>query len=401
MTKPAVSAEVAVVGGGPSGLIAALALAAAGADTILLAPPAAPDRRTTALLDGSVRVLDALGVWARLEPHTAPFAHLRLIDATSRLIRAPEVMFDADELGLEAFGYNIENEILRRELRIAAANAKGLRIIEETVTEVAPDDSGVTLKLASGEERVQLVAAADGRNSICRKAAGIETERRELPQTALAMNLRHTRPHRGISTEFHTESGPFTLVPLAGDHSSLVWVLEPDEAAALLQLDDAALSLAIEKRAHSILGKMEIESGRGAFPLAIETARRFADRRIALIGEAGHVLPPIGAQGLNLGIRDAATIAELVADARRAGADLGGTDLTVTYDERRRPDVRSRALAVELMNRSLLTDFLPVHALRGIGLEIISRFGFLRRQLMQAGLGQSDDAPRLARGEAL
>lgn len=401
MAKRAVSAEAAVVGGGPSGLIAALALAQAGADTILLAPPVAPDRRTTALLDGSVRVLDALGVWARLEPSTAPLVHLRLIDATSHLIRAPEVMFDAAELGLEAFGYNIENEILRRELRTAAANAKNLRIVEETVAAVAPDESGVTLRLTNGEERVILVAAADGRNSICRKAAGIETERRELPQTALAMNLRHARPHRGISTEFHTESGPFTLVPLAGDRSSLVWVVEPDEAAALMRLDDAALSLEIEKRAHSILGKMEIESGRGAFPLAIEIARRFAAQRIALVGEVGHVLPPIGAQGLNLGIRDVAAIAELVADARRASEDLGGTDLLVTYDERRRPDVRSRALAVELMNRSLLSDFLPVHALRGIGLELVSRFGFLRRKLMQAGLGQSDDAPRLARGETL
>ena len=401
MAKPALTAEVAVVGGGPSGLIAALALAQAGADTLLFAPPAGPDRRTTALLDGSVRVLNALGVWARLEPHSAALQHLRLIDATRRLIRAPEVMFDAAELGLAAFGYNIENEILRRELAAAAAKTQNLRIVAEAVAAVTPDESGVTLEFAGGKARVQLIAAADGRHSICRAAAGIATERRELPQTALAMNLRHARPHRGISTEFHTESGPFTLVPLAGERSSLVWVVEPDEAAALMQFDDAALSLEIEKRAFSILGKMEIESGRGAFALAIEIAKRFAQRRIALVGEAGHLLPPIGAQGLNLGIRDAATIAELVAEARRAGEDAGGDGVLSAYDERRRADVRSRALAVELMNRSLLTDFLPVHALRGIGLELIARFGFLRRRLMREGLGERDDAPRLARGEAL
>ena len=401
MAKPALTAEVAVVGGGPSGLIAALALAQAGADTLLFAPPAVPDRRTTALLDGSVRVLNALGVWARLEPHSAALQHLRLIDATRRLIRAPEVMFDAAELGLAAFGYNIENEILRRELAAAAAKTQNLRIVAEAVAAVTPDESGVTLEFAGGKARVQLIAAADGRHSICRAAAGIATERRELPQTALAMNLRHARPHRGISTEFHTESGPFTLVPLAGERSSLVWVVEPDEAAALMQFDDAALSLEIEKRAFSILGKMEIESGRGAFALAIEIAKRFAQRRIALVGEAGHLLPPIGAQGLNLGIRDAATIAELVAQARRAGEDAGGDGVLSAYDERRRADVRSRALAVELMNRSLLTDFLPVHALRGIGLELIARFGFLRRRLMREGLGERDDAPRLARGEAL
>jgi 2-octaprenyl-6-methoxyphenol hydroxylase len=180
-----------------------------------------------------------------------------------------------------------------------------------------------------------------------------------------------------------------------------VWVVEPDEAEDLLARDDAALAFEIERRAFSILGKMEIESGRGAFALAIEIAKRFAERRIVLVGEAGHVLPPIGAQGLNLGIRDAATIAELVADARRAGTDAGGDEVLTAYDERRRPDIRSRALAVEMMNRSLLTDFLPVHAVRGLGLELVARFGFLRRRLMQAGLGQSDDAPRLARGEAL
>jgi len=133
----------------------------------------------------------------------------------------------------------------------------------------------------------------------------------------------------------------------------------------------------------------------------VASAKRFAARRIALVGEAGHLLPPIGAQGLNLGIRDAATIAELVAEARRAGEDAGGDGVLSAYDERRRADVRSRALAVELMNRSLLTDFLPVHALRGIGLELIARFGFLRRRLMREGLGERDDAPRLARGEAL
>jgi 2-octaprenyl-6-methoxyphenol hydroxylase len=147
---------------------------------------------------------------------------------------------------------------------------------------------------------------------------------------------------------------------------------------------------------------MEVDGPRAAFPLSIEIARRFADRRIVLVGEAGHLLPPIGAQGLNLGIRDAATIAELVADARRAGADLGGREILEAYEMRRRPDVQARAIAVEAMNRSLLSDFLPVHALRGVGLELASRVGFFRRALMQQGLGPQDSsAPRLARGEAL
>jgi 2-octaprenyl-6-methoxyphenol hydroxylase len=395
-------AEIAVVGGGPSGLVAALALAQSGAETVLFAPPPPQDRRTTALLDGSVRVLAALGIWPALLPQAAPLMRLRLVDATRRLIRAPEVLFEADELGLEAFGYNIENETLRRELRAAAERQPNLRIVEAAVTAVEPGAVAVALRAGETTLSVKLVVAADGRNSPCRKAAGIATDRREFPQSALAVNLRHSRPHGNISTEFHTESGPFTLVPLPGERSSLVWVQDPENARAMLALDDTALGREIEKRAHSMLGRMEPEPGRGSFPLAIEIARTLARDRIALVGEAGHVLPPIGAQGLNLGIRDAATIAELAADASRAGEDPGGDAVMDAYEARRRPDLRKRALAVELMNRSLLSDFLPVHALRGFGLDLAARFGFFRRTLMREGLGPDDaDAPRLARGEAI
>lgn len=401
--KMAFSGQVAVVGGGPSGLVAAIALAGAGVETLLFAPPPpGPDRRTTALLDGSVRTLETLGIWSAITPQTAPLARLRLVDGTRRLIRAPEVLFNAGELGLEAFGYNIENELLRSALWTAAAKLPALRMVEKSVTEVIPGSESVTLHAGARAELVRLVVAADGRNSICGKAAGIATTKRNFPQVALTMNLSHSRPHKNISTEFHTETGPFTLVPLPGDRSSLVWVVDPEEAQALIALDDAALAEEIERRAHSILGAMRIESARGSFPLSLDLAERFGASRIALVGEAGHLLPPIGAQGLNLGIRDAATIAELVTDAVRSGDDPGSDEVLAEYEARRRPDVKKRALAVEYMNRSLLSDFLPVHALRGLGLDLASRFGFVRRALMQEGLGpRNESAPRLARGETL
>jgi 2-octaprenyl-6-methoxyphenol hydroxylase len=327
---------------------------------------------------------------------------LRLVDGTRRLVRAPELTFEAEDVGLEAFGHNIENEILRGVLRKAAAAQPDLRILDVPVDEVSLADNGARLRAGGREERLRLVVAADGRNSICRRAANISTDRREFPQTALALNLRHSRPHRETSTEFHTESGPFTLVPLPGNRSSLVWVVRSEQAGALLKLDDASLSIEIERGAHSILGEMQVDGPRASFPLSVEIAQRFAGRRVALVGEAGHLLPPIGAQGLNLGIRDAATIAELVVDARRAGADVGAPAVLDAYDARRRTDVRMRALAVELMNRPLLTDFLPVHAMRGLGLELAGRFGFVRRAMMRGGLGpREDEAPRLARGESL
>ena len=232
---------------------------------------------------------------------------------------------------------------------------------------VTSDPAGVTIKLADGAAaRVRLVIGADGQRSLCRAAAGIATDRRAYPQTALTLNLTHGRPHQDTATEFHTESGPFTLVPLPGRRSSLVCVLEPARAAALAAMTDAELSVEIERRAHSLFGKMSVEPGRGVFPLAVETAHSFARHRIALVGEAAHVVPPIGAQGLNLGLRDAATLAEIVADARRQDVDIGSPGVLARYDAQRRADVTSRKIAIDLLNRSLLTDFFPVQGVRGL-----------------------------------
>jgi|KBSSwiStaDraftv2_1062776.scaffolds.fasta_scaffold155699_1 2-octaprenyl-6-methoxyphenol hydroxylase len=395
------SVEVAVVGGGPAGLTAAVALAAAGVETALIAKAPPADNRTTALWSASVAAMEALDVWPLCRDDSAPLTAIRLIDDTRRLIRAPEVTFEAHEIGLDAFGHNIANRHLVAALDQRAAALPSLRRIEATVTSVEPHGRGVTIRLDDGAAIVaRLVVGADGRKSLCREAAGIATDRRDYPQAALTLNLTHTRPHNGISTEFHTESGPFTLVPLPGLRSSLVCVTEPDEAERLAALDAAALSAEIERRAHSILGKVQAEDGRGLFPLSVETARAFGAQRIALAGEAAHVIPPIGAQGLNLGLRDVATISELVVEARRDGRDVGGDDLLARYDRLRRADVSRRTVAVDMLNRSLLSDFLPVQASRGLGMYLIDRIAPLRRALMREGV-QPATQPRLMRGEAL
>jgi len=395
------SVEVAVVGGGPAGLTAAVALAAAGVETALISKTPPPDNRTTALWSASVAAMEALEAWPLCQADSAPLTAIRLIDDTRRLIRAPEVTFEAREIGLAAFGHNIANRHLVAALDQRAAGLPSLRRIEAAVTAVEPDDTGVTIRLDNGAAiEARLVVGADGRKSLCRQAAAIGTDRRDYPQAALTLNLAHARPHNGISTEFHTESGPFTLVPLPGLRSSLVCVTEPDEAEQLAALDAVALSAEIERRAHSILGKMEVEDGRGLFPLGVETARSFAARRIALTGEAAHVIPPIGAQGLNLGLRDVATICELVVEAKRDGRDAGGDDLLARYDRMRRADVTGRTVAVDMLNRSLLSDFLPVQASRGLGLYLIDRIAPLRRALMREGVEPAAQ-PRLMRGEAL
>ena len=393
--------EVAVVGVGPAGLTAAIALAAAGIETALIARAPPADNRTTALLSGSVAALAALGVWPLCQKQSAALTSIRLIDDTPRLIRAPEVVFEAAEIGLEAFGHNIENRHLIAALDRRAAALPQLMRINAMVAAVEPGDAGVTIRLDDGGDiSARLIVGADGRRSLCRAAAGIVTERKEYPQAALTLNLGHARPHNGVSTEFHTKSGPFTLVPLPGLRSSLVCVVEPDESEQLAALDSAALSNEIERRAHSIFGKMTAEDGRGLFPLGSEIAQNFAARRIALVGEAAHIIPPIGAQGLNLGLRDAATIGELVVEAHRAGGDVGSADVLARYERMRRADVTSRAFAVDALNRSLLTDFLPVQGLRGLGLYLIDRIVPLKRALMREGVEPALQ-PRLMRGEAL
>jgi 2-octaprenyl-6-methoxyphenol hydroxylase len=392
------TAEIAVVGGGPAGLVTALALATAGVDTLLVAPPVEPDHRTTALLAGSVAALEALAVWPACLPHAAPLRRIRLIDDTGRLLRAPEVLFDAGEIGLEAFGHNIENKHLIAALEARAAALRLPRIAGAAVA-VTADAEGAMIEHGDGEARVRLVIGADGQRSLCRKAAGIGSSRRAYPQIALTLNLAHDRGHDETSTEFHAAAGPFTLVPLPGRRSSLVCVTDPDSAEALAAMDDAALASEIERRAHSLLGKMSAEPGRGIFPLAVERADTFARGRIALVGEAAHVVPPIGAQGLNLGLRDAATIAEIVADARRQGGDVGGTEVTARYDRQRRADVMGRTIAVDFLNRSLLTDFLPAQGARGLSLYLVDRIGPLRRALMREGTTPAAAKPRLMRGE--
>lgn len=402
-TPPRHQVEVAVIGGGPAGLTAAIALAGAGVPTALVTGrPAAVDHRTTALLAGSVNALEGIGVWPRCRAQAAALRVVRIIDDTDRLWRAPEVRFDAAEIGLEAFGWNIENRHLVAALAARASEMPGLVRIDDLASAVEIGDAAVTVALAAGGTlTARLIVAADGRRSLCRTAAGIETSARSYPQTALTFNLAHARPHCDISTELHTPHGPFTLVPLPGQRSSLVCVVSPDEAERIAALDTAELNGEIERRSHSILGKLTVEAGHGAFPLAIETARRFAARRVALIGEAGHVIPPIGAQGLNLGLRDAATIGELAVAARRDGADVGAADVINAYDRMRRADVTSRTTAVDLLNRTLLSELLPAQGARGLGLYLLDRIGPLRRAMMREGVAPRMSEPRLMRGEAL
>jgi 2-octaprenyl-6-methoxyphenol hydroxylase len=391
MNDTSATYDVAVVGGGPAGLSAAIALAQAGAKTALIARRAPyADNRTTALLGASVDFLQSLDVWPRCRDNAAALQAMRLVDDTGRLIRAPEVRFSADEIGLDEFGYNIENRLLMAALEERAAELATLTRFDDEADTVSPSDAEVTIRTGEGKSlSARLVAGADGRQSLCREAAGIAVTRRDLKQAALTFNVSHSRPHRNISTEFHTPQGPCVFVPLPGDRSSIVWVSAPKEAERLKSLSDDELSQAAEAQSHSILGRLQVEPGRHVFPLAIERPRQFAKARVALVGEAAHVIPPIGAQGLNMGLRDAADLADLVRDAMALGEDPGSPQAMIRYDSTRRADVLSRTFAIDIANRSLLSDFVPMQSLRAAGLHLIGSFGPLRRIAMREGLAPS------------
>src|SRR5882762_4163536 len=390
--------DAAVIGGGPAGLTAAIALAATGARCALLARRAPyADNRTTALLGASADLLERLDVWPRCRDKAAALQTMRLVDDTGRLIRAPEVRFSSDEIGLEQFGYNIDNRSLIAALEERAAELSNLTRYDDEAATIEPDDAEVSIRTSQGQVlTARLVIGADGRQSPSRAAAGIEVRRRDLHQSALTFNIAHSHPHKNISTEFHTPQGPCVFVPLPGNRCSVVWVAAPKEAERLIALSDDELSDAAETQSHSILGRIKIEPGRHLFPLAIEQPGQFAKARVALLGEAAHVVPPIGAQGLNMGLRDAADIADIVRDAMLSGLDPGSPQMLKRYDSARRTDIASRTFAIDVANRSLLSDFLPMQTLRAAGLHLIGAIGPLRRIAMREGLAPSWRSTRRA-----
>jgi len=387
--------DVLVAGAGPAGLAAACLAAIDGRRVALLAPDAAAaDPRTVALMAPSLRLFEHIGIWpGSLQQQTTPLRRLRLVDDTGSRFKAPAITFDPAEIGEDVFGWNFPLGLLIPVLHARAAELGVVFIAGEARAARAAFDSVVAEDAQGRTHEARVLLAADGRTSVLRESAAIRTMAWSYDQVALATSFAHTGPHDGISTEYHKPAGPFTTVPLPGNHSSLVWMERPARAAALMALPDSELAREIHLASHGDLGLISDTGPRRLFPMQGMVAREFAKNRTLLIGEAAHVVPPIGAQGLNMSLRDAAQAAELMADHD----DPGHPDVLHGYDLLRRRDVQPRQQAIDLMNRSLLSGFMALETGRAASLALLSAFAPLRRYVMRQGLAPVAGLPRIMR----
>ena len=399
--------DAAVVGAGPAGLAAALGLAATGLNVVIVDSGAAEpvpaaskrDFRTAALFGCNINLLHNLGVWPLVAAASAPLRAIRIVDAGGTLLRAPEILFRAQDLGLTELGWNIPNAALVQGL---ASLARGSPRIEVQYgapvvgVDVAADH--VVLRLQTGRSVLAgLVVGADGRRSICRAAAGITVRTWPYDQTAVIARFEHSRSHDDVSTELHCQAGPCTTVPLPGRQSSLVWVERPAVAARLATMAPASFRAALEDRLDGLLGTLGEPVGRATFPLSGLTADHLARNRVALVGEAAHVMPPIGAQGLNAGLSDVAALVDVVGQAFARGDDVGSSVVLAAYAATRDTDIKRRISAIDVLNRSLTSSILPVSLLRGAGLHALAALPSLRRRLMREGLAPPGPLPPLQR----
>lgn len=400
--------DVLVSGGGVAGLAAAAAFGAAGFATLCVDPEApvterdAPgsDLRTTALLQPSVELLARAGLWARLAPHASELWTMRIVDASGPggAVRAARD-FVATDISDRPFGWNLPNWLLRREMLAHLATLPAVRFRQGVATARLLTREGAAIVTLSDGTTVEarLVVAADGRDSPLREALGIGARTIRYGQKALAFAVTHPVPHGGVSTEIHRAGGPFTLVPLPDlegrPSSAVVWMERGPEALRLAALPEPAFEAAMTERSAGVLGPLALASRRTVWPIIARIADRFAGERTALVAEAAHVVPPIGAQGLNMSLADLRLLLELAAAAPEA---LGSAEMLTAYDRRRRPEVCARIAGIDLLNRASMAGAAPFTGLRARGLGLLHDLAPLRRTVMRLGLGARGGAAAAA-----
>jgi 2-octaprenyl-6-methoxyphenol hydroxylase len=402
--------EVLVVGGGLVGLTLGLALAKGGLETVVvdsLDPKSVVDARfdgrVSAVAYASCRLFEALNLWTQVESVAQPILDIVVSDGTIRGGASPLFLhFDHREVGVP-LGQLIENRHLRLAQQVIAPRATALRLLAPaSVKRVSFHSGRIEAEVSTGEHiRASLCIAADGRDSPLREQAGIKTIGWSYPQHGIVTTVEHERPHQGIAQEYFLPSGPFAILPMVGNRSSLVWTEREDLAPHMMKLDQSRFAEEVRARFTDYLGHVTPVGPRWSYPLSLHLARTYVAPRLVLAGDAAHGIHPIAGQGLNLGLRDVAALAEILVDAARLGLDTGAPNILDRYERWRRFDNVVLAASTDALNWLFSNDIAPVRAVRDIGLSITDKIPPLRRFFMRHAGGDIGDLPRLLKGEAL
>lgn len=383
--------EVFISGAGIAGLTLALKLAQAGIKTTIADPvkPEVPDKvimgtRTCAIMNTLLPLLDDIGVLNKVLRYSAPLKQLKIIDG------AKTACFSAKEIGEERFSLNIPNSILKNSLLGIAKKQSNLTCcFGSALQNFVLSPSGVSLSLGNGKTiETKLIIGADGYFSTVREKAGIKITSHDYMQQAHTCRLSHSKPHGNISTEIYYEDGPFTLVPLSGNTSSLVWLERDENAGKTLKFSREKFVKTLQEKSQNILGTLELLDGPQSFPIRAMIAKKLYDERLILIAEAAHALSPVGAQGLNTSLRDIQVLSNLIIETHRLGLDIGSFLLGENYQKQRQHDIKTRYAGVDGLNRVIATKHPLLKSVRGSALSIINDNEVLRKMALKTGFGK-------------
>ena len=408
-TAMAKSQGIVIGGGGLAGLSLALALRQGLGPEIpvIVADPAfavrpSRDQRASAIVAACRRLFETLGVWGEVAPTAQPILDMVVTDSKLQDATRPAFLtFTGEVEAGEPFAHMVENRHLIDALT-NHAEASGVELRSDTVAAYEANDDGVQVVFGGGDiVSARLLAAADGARSKLRQRAGIATHGWDYDQAAIVVTVGHERDHEGRAEEHFLPAGPFAILPLTGRRSSLVWTEQPKEAARIVALGADEFKAELETRFGLHLGELDVLDRPRTFPLGYFVARSFIADRLALIGDAAHVIHPIAGQGLNMGLKDVAALAEVVVDAARLGTDFGGAAVLENYQRWRRFDTMAMGLATNVLNGMFSNDFAPLRAVRDIGLGLVDRMPPLKSAFIRQAAGLTGEVPRLLRGEVL
>lgn len=403
--------DIIIGGAGYVGLATALSIASGAPDLKIVVADAAPqdvwenDGRASAIAAAAERMLEALGCWKDIAPHAQPINEMIITDSrTADPVRPVFLTFGDVEASNEPFAHMVPNVEMVRALRKQCAKA-GVTILQNApVTNVEMDEHGASVTATIGEGstcQAKLLIACDGVKSRLRDMAGIKTVHWDYDQAGIVATIAHERDHEGRAEEHFLPGGPFAILPLTNNRSSIVWTEPTQNAARLLAADEFTFDIELEQRFGLKLGDIKVETKPRAYPLGLTLARDFVKPRIALAGDAAHGIHPIAGQGLNLGFKDAAALAQTVVEAHRLGLDFGAISVLENYQRWRRFDTVQMGVTTDILNRLFSNDIGPLRALRSFGLSLVDRMPGMKNFFIGQASGRSGDQPRLLRGEAV